>query len=70
MSEIPKININWLKENYFSHLDKRVSLCSGEVLVPENVINTRLYFLDKGQYNNVLTFTVYYQISNPDARNE
>lgn len=26
------------------------------------------YFLNQGQYNNILTFAVYYQISNPDAR--
>lgn len=26
------------------------------------------FYLNKGQYNNVLTFAVYYQISNPDAR--
>ena len=32
--------------------------------------NEKTYYLDKGQYNNVLTFAVYYQISNPDARSK
>ena len=26
------------------------------------------FYLNQGQYNNVLTFAIYYQISNPDAR--
>lgn len=27
------------------------------------------FYLNQGQYNNILTFAVYYQIINPDARN-